>query len=321
MRVLIIGCGKIAGGFDKKERSGGSLTHASAYHRHPSFSITGCIDPDPHNRLEFQSKWSVAEGFASIDEAFSGGRHYDVASICSPTHLHEVHLEELLERPVEAVFCEKPVGRDCHRVQDLVERFERAGKALAVNYLRRWDPELRALTQQIRDGEWGAVRSIVGYYNKGLLNNGSHIIDIIVSMVGPLRVAHAVRAKSDDGGDDPSFDALLHADDGTGIHLVAGDARDYVLLEVQILTERGVIAIERAGLSIRVREAGPSPLFAGYMVLGEGCERPGASNDGIDGAVDNIYQHLMEGRPLACTGRDALALLQTCRRIEREAMP
>ena len=45
-----------------------------------------------------------------------------------------------------------------------------------VNYTRQWDPSVSRLIEEVRGDRWGAVRSAVGHYNKGVLNNGGHLV-------------------------------------------------------------------------------------------------------------------------------------------------
>ena len=58
--VLIVGCGKIAGGFDEGRPVGDSpLTHAGAYIRDGRFNIVACVEPDDNRRSEFMAAWDV----------------------------------------------------------------------------------------------------------------------------------------------------------------------------------------------------------------------------------------------------------------------
>jgi predicted dehydrogenase len=56
----------------------------------------------------------------------------------------------------------------------------------AVNYSRRFDFDISKLKADIQAGLCGQLRSIVGYYNKGVLNNGLHMIDLLNLLVGPM---------------------------------------------------------------------------------------------------------------------------------------
>jgi predicted dehydrogenase len=186
LSVLIIGCGNIAGGFDADGNT--VLTHAGAYLRHGGFRLAGCVDPDSGRRSAFQQRWGVEQAYAALPDALGSGVHYDVISICSPTPQHAADLRMVLRALPRLAFCEKPLAAEIKEARGLVTACRDAGVLLAVNYTRRWDPAVSAFKSALERGAWGAVRSAVGYYNKGVLNNGSHMMDLLLHLLGPLEL-------------------------------------------------------------------------------------------------------------------------------------
>src|SRR5262245_1114055 len=84
LRAIVIGCGQIAGGYNRGPGDRLVLTHALAYRRHSAYELVACVDPNARVRNEFAARWAVPAAFASLDEAIAAG-NYDVASVCSPT--------------------------------------------------------------------------------------------------------------------------------------------------------------------------------------------------------------------------------------------
>jgi hypothetical protein len=88
LRVLIVGCGNIAGGFDPtRSVNDEPLTHAGAYTRNSRFHLAGCFEPDNGRRTAFMQRCSVESGIASIDAAGRKLGSVDVVSIYSPADL------------------------------------------------------------------------------------------------------------------------------------------------------------------------------------------------------------------------------------------
>ena len=251
LTVAVIGCGRIAGGLAQDANvTGDALSHAAAYDRHQGFRTVACVEPDEARRRGFMDRWGVEHGFATIEEA-TDSLGFDVASVCTPTDRHETDLWRLLDTPVRAVWCEKPLTGSFQRSARIVEAYRGADKALAVNHLRRWHPAMRDLRAEIAADKWGAVRSVVGFYTKGIRNNGSHMIDLVQFLIGPLSVRAVATARIDYDAADPTVDAILTTQAGVPVHLVGGDARDYALFEVEIVAAGGSIRIERSGRSPR----------------------------------------------------------------------
>lgn len=320
LRAAIIGCGQIAGGFDEGRTGDAVLTHAGAYSRHPGFALVACVEPEAERRNAFMKTWSVPASFASLEECLASGTRIDVASVCTPTSRHAADLRLLLDSPVRAVFCEKPLCDDVVAAATIVESLARAGKKLAVAHNRRWDERLARLRQDIADGRWGRLRSAVGVYNKGVLNNGSHMVDLIQFLIGPLMLKTVTGWRIDHGPDDPTVDAVLSAPDGTIVHLVGADSRDYAVFELQILAENGSIEIEQSGFTLRLRHAIKSPRFAGYRELERGSWEPTGLETALYRAVDNIHAALCHDAILISNGASALSAQKLCEDMRHRAL-
>lgn len=316
--VLIVGCGRIAGGFD--EEGGGPVrSHAGAYRAHGGFRLAACVEPDPERRTAFMAAWDVPQGFATLEEALGSGVAFDVASLCAPTPEHVAALEALLAARPRAVLCEKPVTGDLDATRRLVAAFAEAGVPLAVNHLRRFDGRVRTLKDELAAGDWGAVRSVVGLYNKGVLNNGSHMVDLIHLLFGPVAPVAVAGAREDGVPGDPTVDAVLRLDDGTPVHLVGADARDYAVFELSIVAEAGLLALCDSGFRLVTRRTRPSPRFAGYRDLGDGTVEATGLDEAMVAAVANLHDAVCEGVALWSDGASALAAQETCERLRSMA--
>lgn len=320
LRTVIVGCGRIAGGFDEGRTGGAVLTHAGAYTRHRGFALVACVEPDAERRAAFMKAWSVPAGFASLEQCLASGTEIDVASVCTPTPRHAADLGLLLDSPVPAVFCEKPVSDDVAAAATLVEGFARAGKRLAVAHNRRWDERLARLRQDIADGRWGPVRAAIGVYNKGVLNNGSHMVDLAQFLIGPLTLKAVTGSRVDHNRDDPTVEAVLSGPEGATVHLVGADSRDYAVFELRILAEQGAIEIEQSGFALRLRRAVPSQRYSGYRELEQGSFEPTGLETALYRAVDNIHGSLRHGAPLASDGASALSAQRLCEDMRRRAL-
>lgn len=321
LNVLIIGGGNIAGGFDAA-RPAGSLpvTHAGAYRRHGGFVVSACVEPDAGRRAAFTQRWEIPRGFACVGEAVSEGARFDVVSICSPTVEHHQHLLACPELGARLVFCEKPMCATVAQAEHALGHLRERDIRVALNHNRRWDPAVAALRAELRQGVWGQLRSVTGHYNKGVLNNGSHLLDLIECLVGPLRLLHSGPASHDFWDADPSVPAMLVGPGNIPVTLNCGHAADYSLFELQLVLESAVVAMEDGGLRWRVRPSAPSAEFAGYTALTAGEVRPGRYLESMSLAVQNIHQALTAGVPLESTGDTALAAQRLCEQIKALAM-
>lgn len=316
LSVLILGCGNIAGGFDANRAAGElPLTHAGAYCAHGGFRLAACVDPDAARRAAFRERWNVGADYCSIDEIPVEERHFDIISICSPTALHAEHLKAAIALAPRLIFCEKPVTGKLAETAAVVELCRLEGILLAVNHTRRWAPDVIRLRDQLAAQAFGQIRSVTATYNKGLFNNGGHMVDLLLMLFGSLEVRWADTPVHDFWPADPTVPAVLSSDAGTPIYLATGHASDYALFELQIVAETVVLTMESGGASWRVRRAIDNPHFIGYKALSEGERVEGEYGFAMRDAAANIYDAVHDAAPLLSDGQSALAAQRVCQAI------
>ncbi len=316
---MIVGCGRIAGGYNRSADDAAVLTHALAYKRHPRFDLVAAVDGDAQARASFAAQWGAMATFASLDEALAAHANVDVVSVCVPTTDHVRILDRLVRSPVKAVFGEKPLGGDPIAAEGIVQRFAAEKKPLAVAYLRRWDPAMKALKEEITSDAWGDLRAGTVVYGRGVTNNGSHAIDLLHYFVGqPLRIDTVTGHRDDGVSGDPSVDAVLALPNGARIHLVAADGRDYSVFEVTLVFAKGLVSIEDGGMMVRRRRAEQGE-FSGIRRPGDGTrERSGFGNAFLH-ALDDLVDAIETGSAPASNGETALPAIALAAELRQRA--
>ena len=306
--VLIIGCGAIAGGYDSDPDSPDILTHAKAFTLHPGFRVVACVEPDVARRRAFQDRWMIPHGFASLSAV---DVPFDVACVCTPTDTHAVILRELLIIKPKLVFAEKPITDHLGTSQELVQSYARAGVSLCVNHLRRWALGIAELKSEIAEGMWGTLQGGTALYTKGLLNNGSHLLDILGFLLGPVAPVARLRDADDGRGIDPASDAVVSVD-GAHIVLKALDGRAFTVFEIDLLFSGGRVTLTESSFNIVRRPVEASEKFSGYQVLADAAPQPSGLGQAMLGAAQNIHNHLTDGEDLASDGVSALEAHTLC---------
>jgi len=319
-RVLIIGCGAIAGGYDAdRSATDWPLSHAGAIARDAKFELAGCVDPDDAARAAFARRWNVPIAASSMEAFEAEQGAFDLVVIASPTRFHADCLEAALGLRPRAVFCEKPLASDIAKAAELAARYGDEGVHLAVDYTRRWAPDLAEFARQIEAGWWGELIAATGTYTKGVVHNGSHLVDLLHMLIGPLDLHEVGPARLDHWEDDPTVSAMLAADNGAPVHLIAGDARAVTQFELVLSFEKGEIAMRDGGMRIETRAVTSSPTFAGYRQLGPPENVPGRYVEAMARAYADLAEALDTGAPVASTADNALAAQRLCEDIRRKA--
>ena len=183
-KAVIVGCGNIAGGYDEKGKDKKSVfTHAGAYRKN-KIDIAAASDTNEKRLTEFAKIWGVKKTYSDYREMLKKEKS-DIVSVCVPNELHEAVVIYAAENsPAKIIFCEKPLSTSVASAKRMTEACKKHGKALIVNYQRRWEPMHIEAKRMIENGTIGQVQGITGYFMKGLLHVGTHLTNTIRFFVG-----------------------------------------------------------------------------------------------------------------------------------------
>jgi UDP-N-acetylglucosamine 3-dehydrogenase len=126
---------------------------------------------------------------------------FEAAVIATPTATHHDIALELIAMK-KHLLVEKPVASTFAQGRRVIEAAQAAGVKLAVGHVERFNPAVRKLREVIREGWLGtpihfAFTRVGGYPdtllagNNVLLDLAVHDIDVLRSLVGPIRLEHS----------------------------------------------------------------------------------------------------------------------------------
>jgi len=312
-RVAVIGCGNIGSRWDEVSNGDVVLTHAGAWHR--LGFLVALVDPNPERLAAASRHWGISGIYPDYQTLFATER-LDIVSIATPTALRLPLVEAALAAGVRAILLEKPVAATLEEAQSIAAIVRTAGAVVAVNYLRRYDATLRQGAAWVQAGRLGAIQHAVGRYGKGIVENGSHLIDLIQWWLGPVRGGQLLRYLDDDRPpNDPTLDVVLEVgplEAVVPVHLLAVDHRHYALFDLDIVGATGRITLTERGAYLQHWEAMIDPVFPGYRVLRPVKKLHADLEHALLRAAEDLLAVWRGERPVsACTLEDGVAALKT----------
>ena len=307
--ALVIGAGNVGALFDTPQTQK-VLSHAHAYATHPQFELAGFVDIDQGKAAHAASVWGCAH-FSSIRDAFNQ-RKIDVVSIAVPDDMHASVLRELKSFACMGIVVEKPIARSVEEGRLLSELYQAPAPLVAVNYVRRYIPQFQELRRRIASGELGPYLAGSGHYGKGIVHNGSHMIDLVRYLVDEVTDVDALSAENDAYLDDPSVEGVLRLRNGKSFHLVPVSCRAFTIFELDLIFERGRIRVADSGFRIEEQSVEESHIFSGYRNLSAATSADTGMGRGMFFLVDNLHHALLGRSEIACTMKDALRDLEIC---------
>ena len=310
--VVVVGLGQIGMGYDYEDYAGEmALTHCSAFKRHPGFNLLGGVDKSAQKRARFEHKFGLPAhetlgGFLEVSVP-------DVIVVAVPTQFHGKVFEEALSCEPRLIVCEKPLSRDYDEARHFITQAANANVSVFVNHILRYEPSLLKIKALIDRGGFGKIYKGNVWYAKGLLNNGSHFVDLLAFLFGEMfdvRVFNAGRLWADV---DPEPDFQITCGN---VDVVFRSTREeeFSFAQMELVGEKGLMLYSTTNGAF-IRNIVSDPLFPGYKILGDE-QRLTLGLDTVQlNVVENLYAHLTDGEKLRSDGESALATLSYVREV------
>lgn len=261
--VALVGCGDIAYGYAMKLKHEGVHTHCDALSLSSEFCLTAVCDSDEKKACECAAHYNISHVYPSFEELILREKA-EVVAICTPDSTHIRIASLALTIPtLRAIVMEKPIALSSVDAQGFVAEAHNKQVILAINYTRRHSSVLQVLRKKLSSE---SIRSVCGYYSKGVCHNGTHWFDLAEFLAGKVATVRA-RNSLGDPSPDPTLDVHMEFSNGAMGFLKGCDEKEYTLFEMDILTNKGRYALTDSGRTLQTWTAGDSPNRSGYRSL------------------------------------------------------
>ena len=313
LKAGIIGCGRIAGLYSLECTSDFSLTHACGYTKNDKVELVAVCDPSEHARKKFSKAWKIPNSFSNSEEMLDNV-DLDIISICSPTDYRLNAFEHISRiKAIKGIFCEKPLANS---LEESIKIFELSKDInVAVNYFRRWNPSLKKIYENLREEKYGKVISVNCVYTKGLLVNGSHMIDLLCWFFGtPINAIPFNTYKREDMDHGVSF--TLTFEQGIDATVINLPNAPYVYLEIDIFTNLGKLTISQRGQRVYWYEKQKDTNYQCLEKLSLISQKETEWQNCPSQAIDELINVINNKGELSCTIQDALRVNEICDQIK-----
>lgn len=149
VRVAVIGAGAIA-----------QIAHLPALKRLPNVEVAAICDTDSAKARALASRFGVADTSDDIEDVLRYS-HADAVVLCTPNHLHEIHVMAALAAGVH-VLCERPLALTVAGVERVLRAAERYGRRVMVAMNHRFRSDVQAVRGFLSRNELGPIQAVRG---------------------------------------------------------------------------------------------------------------------------------------------------------------
>lgn len=177
--------------------------HIEALRRLPNVEVAALCEVSPELAAQKAAQLGIARSYTFEDLL----KQDDIQAvhICTPNFLHYAQSKAVLEAGKHCI-CEKPLAKDLHEAEELVELAAKTGLVNAVHFNLRYYPLARQMKVMREKGDLGEVYSIIGSYlqdwlfyetdynwrlepdksgdSRAIADIGSHLMDLIEYITG-----------------------------------------------------------------------------------------------------------------------------------------
>jgi predicted dehydrogenase len=307
IKAAIIGLGRIGAQKGNWKKSLSPFTHAQGYSSHKKFELVALVDSDSKKISTAKKIYPNALFYSSVKKMLKE-QNPDIVSVCSPTQTHKKFVLEpaLCNTPV--IFCEKPIAYTLKDAKQMINACKKSKSKLFINHQRHFDPLVQKWTQKIRKGKLGKVYQAHAYYNHGLFNNGTHIIDLLMMMFGkPEKVVARTNNKTSINKEDKNVDGLLIFKNDLVVSLHSFP-KNYSQFGVSVFTDKGMVNF--SDFAVEYREKVESIDYKGEYQISSQIQTEGKQHSTILDTLDHIVACVEKGTKPISTGEDALEVLK-----------
>ena len=170
-RVGIVGCGGIA------------HFHGKNYNRFDEFEIVSVADINRESVDQYAEEFSVSGKHTNYLDMFEK-EDLDVVSVCTWQGTHAEITIAAADSGVKGILCEKPMAINLGEADAMIEACDQSGVKLVVGHQRRFEAIYTEAQKLIADGIIGQPITVTRRVGSGLLNWGTHVIDLTRQILG-----------------------------------------------------------------------------------------------------------------------------------------
>lgn len=225
VRVGIIGAGAIA-----------QVAHLPALARTDQATVIAICDNDLAKARSLAQRFDIPNAFDDIEDLLTV-TNPDAVVICTPNHLHEIHVKTALSAGAH-VLCERPLGLSADGVRDVLAAKTHADRIVMVGMNYRFREDVQIVRGMLANDELGRIHTVRGGWytfrpsrqalgwrrrraqsgGGAMLDLGLGLLDLMLQLLGtapPLSVSAAFANKSGDRDEvEDSACALIRFADG-----------------------------------------------------------------------------------------------------------
>lgn len=311
----IIGLGRITHGYEDDSQVVSRMkypTHLSAINAIDDFELVAACDKSAAARKVFEGKAHHQITVYSSAKKLISSQKLDLLVVATNTNSHIQICDLAIDAGIKFILCEKPISYSYQSARRIVDKAKKHNVGFAVNYFRGFTDSYIRLIKFIKGKRLGKIQSINCKYTKGLHNNGSHLINLLLRISPDVKSAQGFLHSTASDETDKTIDCVIRFGGGLNAFIQGLNYKFINIFEMDILLENGRIDIRNDKSNLYEVERSSS-----FLTRSDKSEFSVDISDGLLPVYKNIDNYFLGKRSNIVWGEEALAALKVIDAIER----
>jgi len=294
------------------------MTHAGSYYYNPKTDLVALCDIDKTKLKRYGKKYSVSKLFDNPNSLFKNC-NLDCVSICTHAESHLKIIQSAANNGIKAIFLEKPISNSLQNANEIIKICKKNKIILLIDHQRRFDPFFSSLQSFIKN-EMGKIQMINVIYGGGIVNTGTHIIDLLRYFFGNIDFVDASLSQNLSSNPlDPNIDAKIVFKNKIVCFLHALDISNFGFLEMQVYGEKSVLRINLTNNEIVYHKISKKPSHDYKNLETKSLRLKKSNKSGIFLGVENMINSIFNISKPLCTGEDGNRSLEGVIALKKSA--
>ena len=240
LRCAVIGCGRIGCGFDDKNTSKISFTHAGSYFLNPNTKLVALCDIDKDKLQKYGKKYNISKLYEKSSDMYNN-EDLDCVSICTLAQNHYSLVKKAVENKIRGIFLEKPISNSLYNASNIIELCKKNNVVLILDHRRRFAPFYYSVKKILKDKNFGHITKVNTFYSSGIANTGTHQFDLLRFFFGDV---YSIESSGTNMQNDPNLDVTLEFNNGIKATMTAIESPYYGISEFDIFGTKGRLQLD-----------------------------------------------------------------------------
>ena len=190
IKCAVIGLGRIGMLYDSDKYPNQIWSHTKAISKSKDVKLHCVIDSIQKKLNIYKKRFKKSSALRSISDLTNNNK-IDLCIVSTPARDHYNSIKKLLEKTKpKMIICEKPIEYSIQKSIKILNLCKKNKIKLLVNFIRRCDPSALKI-KKIINNKQKKIKNFYAHgtirYSKGLLENGSHFIDLAIYWFGKIK--------------------------------------------------------------------------------------------------------------------------------------